>query len=111
MAGSVGVFGEVERRCEVKYQLHGYTIFALNAVGTNRIWATVYGGRDDAGNRVADAEVIVEARKLAAALDLYAACKRTLEILDAWGPERRGDTLERLHERIKAALAKADGEA
>lgn len=37
---------------------------------------------------------------------LRAACERTKEILDAWGPERRGDTLERLYERITAALAK-----
>ena len=97
----------------MKYQLHGYTIFALNAVGTNRIWATVYGGRDDAGNRVADAEVIVEARKLAAALDLYAACRAVLDECQAVFVDtgEMSEAWRKIESDIKAALAKADGEA
>lgn len=38
---------------------------------------------------------------------LLEACKRTKEILDAWGPERRGHTLELLHERLTDALTTA----
>lgn len=52
-----------------------------------------------------------DATLISAAPELFAACNRTLEILDAWGPERRGDSLERLHERLTAAIAKATGAA
>lgn len=62
--------------------------------------------KEDA-DRSANAAFIVRACN--AHDELVAALERTLEILDAWGPERRGDTLERLHERITAALSKARG--
>ena len=51
------------------------------------------------------------ARLIAAAPDLLAACKRTHEILEQWGPERRGETLELLHARLEAAILKAEGGA
>lgn len=44
---------------------------------------------------------------LAAAPDLLACCIRAKEILDQWGPERWGDTLQRLHERLDKAIKKA----
>lgn len=44
-----------------------------------------------------------------AAPDLLAACQRTKEILDSWGPGRWGETLRLLHERMSKAIAKAGG--
>lgn len=53
---------------------------------------------------------VANARLIAASPKLLEACERTLEILDAWGPERRGHTLELLHERLTAAIAAATKE-
>lgn len=38
------------------------------------------------------------------------ACQATKDILEKWGPERWGSTLELLHEKLTTALAKARGE-
>lgn len=44
---------------------------------------------------------------LAERAELLDCCIRTKEILDAWGPGRRGHTLELLHGRLEKALGKA----
>jgi diketogulonate reductase-like aldo/keto reductase len=48
------------------------------------------------------------AHLLSASPDLLDACVRTKAILDGWGPGRRGHTLELLHGRLTAAIAKAE---
>lgn len=63
----------------------------------------------DCEKQEANAEFIVRACN--SHYDLLEACNRTKEILDAWGPERRGHTLELLHARLTAAIAKATNAA
>ena len=51
---------------------------------------------------------LANARLIAAAPDLLAACKAAKGVLDQWGPERWGHTLELLHAKLSAAIARAE---
>lgn len=96
---------EVASDCEECGQADGW-----NEVEISGLLARVMVERCDACERfTSDVEARTYLlRMLHAAPGLLKACIRTKEILDAWGPGRRGHTLELLHGQLSEAIAKAE---